>query len=187
VSDAPANAVVIRPGASADLPELNQLYEYFVTHTPVTFDVTPAAPAEREHWFGQFPDRGPHRLLVAAQGSRIVGFACSKEFRAKEAYATSVETTVYLAPGAVGRGIGFRLYSGLFEALAGEDLHRAYAGITLPNEASIALHRKLDFREVGTYDEVGRKFDRYWSVQWFEKRLGETAAQRPNAGGSSLP
>ncbi len=57
------------------------------------------------------------------------------------------------------------------EALRREKLHRAYAGITLPNPASIALHEGLGFRSIGVYDEVGRKFDRWWSVQWFEKAL----------------
>lgn len=164
-------AVRIRPGTAADLPGLNELYNRYVAGTATTFDVTPISPSEREAWFRHFAERGPHRLLVARDRTGVIGFACSKQFRPKEAYATSVETTVYLAAEALGRGIGTRLYTGLFEALEAEDVHRAYAGITLPNEPSIRLHRKLGFRGIGTYDEVGRKFGRYWSVGWFEKRL----------------
>ena len=164
-------AVRIRPGTAADLPRLNALYNHYVARTPNTFDITPIALPERERWFRRFGDRGPHRLLVAADRAGVVGFACSAEFRGKEAYATSVETTVYLANEALGRGTGTRLYSELLSALEAEDIHRAYAGITLPNEASVALHQKLGFREIGTYDEVGRKFGRYWSVRWYEKRF----------------
>ena len=63
------------------------------------------------------------------------------------------------------------MYEVLFAALGGTDVHRAYAGVTLPNDASIALHRRFDFTALGAYNEVGRKFGRYWTVQWFEKRL----------------
>ncbi|MEU6230036.1 N-acetyltransferase family protein, partial [Streptomyces sp. NPDC047042] len=95
----------------------------------------------------------------------------SGPFRAKPAYGTTVEVTVYLAPDAGGRGIGTLLYKALFEALAGEDVHRALAGIVTPNEASVRLHERFGFRYVGTYREVGRKFGRYWDVAWYEKDL----------------
>ncbi|MFM9755288.1 N-acetyltransferase family protein, partial [Streptomyces turgidiscabies] len=84
----------------------------------------------------------------------ILGYATSSPFRAKQAYATSVEVTVYLRPDAGGRGVGTLLYEALFEALSGEDLHRAYAGIAQPNEASVRLHERFGFRHVGTYREV---------------------------------
>lgn len=80
--------------------------------------------------------------------------------------------SVYCAPEAAGRGIGTLLYTSLFEALDGEDLHRAYAGIALPNEASARLHTRFGFRHVGTYEQVGRKFGKYWDVAWYEKKLG---------------
>ncbi|MFQ5843947.1 MAG: GNAT family N-acetyltransferase, partial [Planctomycetota bacterium] len=101
----------------------------------------------------------------------VVGYACSTPFRPKPAYRTSVETTVYVAPAATGRGVGGRLYQALFDALAGEELHRAYAGIVPPNPASVALHRRFGFHEVGVAREVGHKLGRYWDVAWFEKGL----------------
>jgi phosphinothricin acetyltransferase len=67
--------------------------------------------------------------------------------------------------------VGTALYAALFAALAEEDLHRAYAGVTLPNIASVALHRKIGFRSIGAFREVGRKFGTYWDVEWFEKPL----------------
>ncbi|MCZ1009419.1 GNAT family N-acetyltransferase [Streptomyces lydicus] len=102
----------------------------------------------------------------------LLGYATSSAFRPKAAYAPSVEVTVYCAPHAAGRGIGTLLYTSLFEALADEDVHRAYAGITQPNEASTRLHTRFGFRHIGTYTEVGRKFGRYWDVSWYQKDLG---------------
>ncbi|MEJ8648692.1 N-acetyltransferase family protein [Streptomyces sp. MS1.AVA.3] len=102
----------------------------------------------------------------------LLGYATSSSFRHKAAYAPSVEVTAYCAPHAVGRGIGTLLYTALFEALADEDVHRAYAGITQPNDASTRLHTRFGFRHIGTYTEVGRKFGRYWDVAWYQKDLG---------------
>jgi phosphinothricin acetyltransferase len=67
--------------------------------------------------------------------------------------------------------VGSALYRALFEQLATEDLHRAYAGVALPNDASVALHERFGFRAIGTTGEVGRKFGRYWDVRWFERPL----------------
>src|SRR5207244_12213213 len=115
---------------------------------------------------------GRHRVFVASDGERVIGFASSSRFRPKPGYLTSVETSIYLAPDAIGRGAGSRLYETLFKSLEGEDLHRAYAGIALPNPPSIELHERLGFKRVALYTEQGRKFNRYWDVAWFETPLG---------------
>lgn len=161
----------VRAARDADVEPLTRLYNHYVVHSPATFDIEPISIEERRAWMGHYHEHGPHRLLVAEQGGRVLGYATSSVFRARAAYATSVETSVYLDPEQTGRGVGTALYGALFDVLAGEDLHRAYAGVTLPNAASVALHRRMGFSDVGDYDEVGRKFDRYWSVCWFEKKL----------------
>lgn len=166
-------ALGVRPAVPDDLPRLTEIYNHYVTTTPVTFDIAPFTVDQRRPWFDGHPDRGPHRLLVAVECGRVAGYATSSPFKTKAAYATSVEVSVYCAPGATGRGLGRALYTGLFAALAGEDVHRAYAGIALPNDASLRLHHAFGFRDVGVYEEVGRKFGRYWDVAWLEKRLGE--------------
>jgi phosphinothricin acetyltransferase len=165
--------VQVRPGVEADLKALTDLYNHYVRETPITFDTEPFTPEERRPWLLSHPEDGPHRLRVArdAESQEILGYATSSPYRAKPAYATSVETTVYVAPGAGGRGIGSLLYTSLFDALSGEDLHRAYAAVAQPNEASARLHARFGFRHVGTYREVGRKFGRYWDVAWYEKPL----------------
>jgi phosphinothricin acetyltransferase len=165
--------VQVRPGVEADLTALTDIYNHYVLETPITFDTAVFTPEERRPWLLSHLEDGRHRLIVAitAKSQQILGYATSSAFRAKPAYGTSVEVSVYLAPDAGGRGVGTLLYKALFEALAGEDLHRAYAGIVPPNEASLRLHERFGFRYVGTYREVGRKFGRYWDVAWYEKEL----------------
>ncbi|MFF4400927.1 GNAT family N-acetyltransferase [Streptomyces sp. NPDC001480] len=165
--------VQVRPGVEGDLEALTALYNHYVRETPITFDTAVFTPEERRPWLLSHPEDGPYRLMVAvaAESQEILGYATSSPYRVKPAYGTSVETTVYVAPHAGRRGIGTLLYKALFEALSGEDLHRAYAGIAQPNEASARLHERFGFRYVGTYREVGRKFGRYWDVAWFEKEL----------------
>lgn len=164
--------VVIRPGTTADLDALNDLYNRYVLSTPITFDIEPVGMETRNEWFTHYAERGRHRLLVAIDGGRLAGYTTSSPWRPKRAYETSVETSVYVAPDATARGIGSRLYTALFAAIASEDVHRAYAGITQPNPASVALHVRFGFTLVGTFTEQGRKFGHYWDVAWYEKPLG---------------
>jgi phosphinothricin acetyltransferase len=163
--------VEIRPAAIEDLHQLNDLYNHYVVHSHATFDVRPVTMAERAEWFRRYWKTGRHRVLVAVAGAHVLGYASAGPYRPREAYETSVETTVYLAPDAAGKRLGTRLYTELFRTIEGEDLHRAIAGVALPNEASVALHRRLGFTQVGRFTEQGRKFGRYWDVANFEKPL----------------
>jgi phosphinothricin acetyltransferase len=164
-------AAVIRPARESDVESLTDLYNHYIEHSPATFDITPKSLEERRQWMAHYSDSGPYRLLVAERSGQVCGYASSSPFRPKAAYATTVEVTVYVGHDSLGVGIGRALYGALFSALAGQDLHRALAGITLPNTASETLHRSFGFESVATFDEVGRKFERYWSVRWFEKAL----------------
>ena len=163
--------VQIRAAVEGDLDALNKIYNQYVVDSHYTFDVEPMPIETRREWFSHYATSGRWRVLVAAVDDQVVGYACSSRFRPKPAYETSVETSVYLAPDSVGRGAGTRLYTELFELLEKEDIHRAYAGIALPNPASIALHERFGFKRVAHFTEQGRKFDRYWDVAWYEKAL----------------
>jgi phosphinothricin acetyltransferase len=164
--------VSVRPAAEDDLEAINDIYNHYVVETHITFDDEPVLMDSRREWFSHYAATGRHRLLVAVEGKTVIGFASSSRFRPKPGYLTSVETSIYLAPDATGKGAGGKLYAELFKAIEGEDLHRAYAGIALPNPASIALHEKFGFKRVALFSEQGRKFGRYWDVAWFEKPLG---------------
>ncbi|MBW2416422.1 MAG: N-acetyltransferase [Deltaproteobacteria bacterium] len=162
---------IYRPAIADDLPVLTDLYNHYVRETPVTFDLEPFSVEARRPWFDGFAPGTPHQLWVAEGEGGVLGFSCSHSFRHKAAYRTSVETTVYCAPDATGRGLGRALYTVLFRGLEGFDLNRAYAGVTWPNPASAALHEAFGFRRIATFSEVGYKQGRFWDVVWFEKPL----------------
>ncbi len=162
-------SVQIEPASAEDLGAINEIYNHYVETTAVTFDLEPKSMAWRREWFGSFGDRGRHRLLVARERGVAVGYATSGAYRPREAYGPTVETSVYLAPHHVGRGIGSALYETLLRELGDEDVHRAFAGIALPNPASVRLHERFGFRRAGLFTEQGRKFGRYWDVAWYER------------------
>jgi phosphinothricin acetyltransferase len=159
----------IRSAVHDDLPRLTEIYNYYVVHTPVTFDVEPYTVERREAWFAQFGATGRYRLIVAEENGVVMGYAGTTRFRPKAAYETTVETTIYCAQDAVGKGMGRRLYAELFAMLKGEDIHRFVAGYALPNAATEALHRRFGFKVVGVFGENGRKFGKYWDVCWVER------------------
>jgi phosphinothricin acetyltransferase len=165
------SATQIRPAERGDLPRITEIYNYYVLNTPVTFDIEAYTVERREPWFAQFSAVGRYRLLVADENGVVMGYAGTTRFRPKAAYETTVETTVYCAPEATGKGIGTRLYAALFEALKGEDIHRFVAGFALPNAATDALHRRFGFKVVGVFSENGRKFGKYWDVCWTERAV----------------
>ncbi|MBJ7539417.1 GNAT family N-acetyltransferase [Marinomonas transparens] len=165
-------SVQIRQAVIEDLKQLTDIYNHYIINTATTFDIEPYTVERRKVWFTQFAPTGRYRLLVAEQDGEVLGYACSGPFKAKQAYETSVEVSIYLKSMVKGRGLGTALYMTLFELLAEEDVHRAYAGVTQPNEASNIIHQKFGFESVGIYREVGRKLGQYWDVEWFEKDLG---------------
>jgi phosphinothricin acetyltransferase len=111
-------------------------------------------------------------LLVATDDQgRCLGYASSSRWRPKPSYITTVESSVYCHPDALGRGYGTALYTALFVALEHEDVHTIVAGVSLPNPASLSLHDRFGFRPVGVFHAVGRKFDKFWDVAWFERPL----------------
>lgn len=161
----------IRMAQEKDLAALTDLYNHYINNTAITFDLEPYSVQQRREWFEHYNKNERHRLLVAVAENQLMGYASSSRFHPKEAYQTSVETSIYLFPNQTGHKVGTALYSRLFEALAQADVHRAYAGITVPNPISFALHAKFGFQEVAFYQEVGRKFGRYHDVKWLEKKL----------------
>jgi phosphinothricin acetyltransferase len=162
----------IRAARHDDLEALTGIYNHYIVNSAITFDLQPFTTAGRRAWFDDHGGSGPHRLLVAADAhGRCLGYASSSRWRPKPAYNTTVESSVYCHPDALGRGCGTALYSALFDALEREDIHTIVAGVSLPNPASLSLHERFGFRPVGVFHAVGRKFDRFWDVAWFERPL----------------
>ena len=162
--------MIIRSATSADVPTVNAIYNQYIVGTAVSFDTDPWTDAKRLAWFEQRTSAG-YPILVAEEGGSIVGASWSGPWRDKAAYRPSAETTVVLAPGVGGRGVGTALYTALLDEVAEAGFHRAYAIVTLPNDASVALHEKVGFVMVGVLDEVGFKDGEYHSTMLLEKKL----------------
>jgi L-amino acid N-acyltransferase YncA len=159
----------IRECLDADVPRVCTIYNHYVRDTVVTFEETPIAVAEMTRRVAEVRRRFPW-LVVELQGA-VAGYAYASLWKARSAYRFCVESTIYLAPEAVGRGLGKALYGALLEALPRCDAHRVLGCIALPNDASVALHEKLGFRRVGVFDEVGWKFGRWVDVGYWELSL----------------
>lgn len=166
--------MLIRAAGPADLEAINEIHGHYARTTHVSFDTRALTVEERREWFLRFEGGVKHRLLVAVDGERVVGHAHSLPWRAKHAYERTVETTILVRPGAEGRGIGSALYGTLLDEIESAGVHRAYAVIALPNDASIVFHEHHGFRSVGVLDEVGHKFGRWWSTRLMERRFVTT-------------
>ena len=166
-------STTIRRGVRDDLPRIVEIYNHYVEQSVATFDTTTWSAADRGAWFEAF-DEHRHQLFVLEEDEVVIGYAYSGRLRPRAAYDRSVETSIYLAPAAVGRGLGEPLYRHLLDALAATDVHRAYGVITVPNPGSIALHERLGFTEVGRLTECGHKFGKWWDVAWLERPFPPT-------------
>ena len=165
--------VLIRSARECDLARINEIYNVYIVDSPISFDLEPWDLEQRAAWWDHYADTGPYRVIVAEVDGRVVGATYSTRYREKAAYQSSVETTVVLDPDYVAVGIGRQLLTTLLDALQSEGVHRAYAIITIPNQASIGLHEALGYRLVGTLDDVGFKLGCYWATAIMEKRLDD--------------
>lgn len=162
----------VRRGTADDLPAIAAIYNHSIEHGVATFDVDPVTLGERRAWFAQFDDA--HPLFVCELERAVVGYAYYLPFRQKAAYALTKECTVYVAPEAHRRGVGSALYTALVAYARAQGIHALVGVLGGDNPASVALHRKFGFVEVGHLREVGHKFGRFVDTHYFELVLGET-------------
>jgi phosphinothricin acetyltransferase len=163
--------LVIGPGEPGDLPAIVDILNYTIMNSNATLATEPTSAAERQEWFGRFSSSGPYRLLVARRGDQVLGYACSQPYRDHEGFRETVEVSIALGVGSRGQGVGTELYRALLKCLIDEHVHVVLAGIVLPNDASVALHRKLGFTEVGVFHEYALKNGQYLSSVWMERRF----------------
>ncbi len=158
-------APTIRDCLDADVPRVCDIYNHYVRETVVTFEETPIPATEMARRITEVRKRFPW-LVIESEGV-VAGYAYASLWKTRSAYRFAVESTIYLAADALGRGLGTTLYSTLLAALPKCDAHRVLGCIALPNEASVALHEKLGFRKIGIFDEVGRKLGRWVDVGYW--------------------
>ena len=161
--------MIIRAATVDDAGRCAEIYAPYVTDSWVSFETEGPSLAEMARRIGDYG--GSHAWLVAELDAEIVGYAYASPHRTRAAYSTSVDVAVYVGPGHAGRGVGSSLYSALFSILKAKGFHAAFAGIALPNDASIALHTACGFTAVGVYREVGWKMDGWRDVGWWQRLL----------------
>jgi phosphinothricin acetyltransferase len=165
--------VRVRPASAHDLLSIVEILNETAAHSTASFDSQPTSVADRQSWFEQFSASGPYRALVAEDGGQVVGYACSQRYRDHEAFRMTVEVSISLDANCRGQGVGSQLYRDLFAQLEDAPVHVALAGIAVPNDASVALHRKFGFTEVGTFREYAVKDGRYLSSVWMQRVFGD--------------
>jgi phosphinothricin acetyltransferase len=157
----------IRTATERDLAGIAAIYDEQVRTGISTFDLEPP-PAS--YWSRRLADDAPgDHVLVADDAGSVVGFAYAGAYRPRPGYRLTRETSVYVAAGARGQGLGRRLYDDLLPRLDADGIHVALALIALPNDASVALHEACGFAHLGTMREVGRKFDRWLDTAWYQR------------------
>jgi phosphinothricin acetyltransferase len=169
ISKSSPDGVTIRAATVRDAAAIAAIYNHYVRETVVTFEEKAVSVTEMKARFRMITAAFP--WLVAEVDGVVVGYAYANKWKERAAYRHSVETTVYLHVDSTGRGIGLALYVKLIADLRTLGCHAIIGGIALPNAASIGLHESLGFRKVAHFEQVGRKFDRWIDVGYWQLSL----------------
>ena len=159
----------VRDGSECDAEACAVIYAPYVTDTAITLEIDPPRPAEMAARIASAVRA--HAWVVLETEGRVVGYAYGGPFKSRAAYRWACEVSVYLERGRRRTGGGRALYEALFDRLAGRGFRTAVAGMTLPNDASVGLHRAMGFRPVGTYRRIGWKHGRWHDVTWVQRTL----------------
>lgn len=162
--------MTIRLARAEDAEAIAAIYAPFVVDSAVSFETEPPSVAEVGARIAGGGDLYPWFVALDEAGT-VAGYAYACAFRARRAYRFAVETSVYVAQGAHGRGIGRRLYETLLPLLESQGFTQAIAAITLPNAPSVKLHERLGFALAGSYRDVGYKLGAWRSVGLWQRAL----------------
>jgi L-amino acid N-acyltransferase YncA len=173
-------AFTIRLATPDDAAQVAEIYAPYCD-TPISFELIPPSAEEMRGRMAKVLSQYP--WLLYEHGEEVLGYAYASQHRERAAYRWSVDTSVYIREGRQRRGIGRCLYSSLLSILPLQGYVNAYAGVTLPNPASVGLHEAMGFQAVGTYRKVGFKCGTWYDVAWFGRSLqqhpGEPESPRP--------
>jgi L-amino acid N-acyltransferase len=160
----------IREAGLDDLDGMLAIYNEVLATSTAIFSEIPRTPAEQLRWFEDRRSQG-WPVLVARRDEALIGYASYGPFRTWPGYRHTVENSIYLSPGARGQGIGTQLLAALLQRAQSQRLHAVIAGIDGDNVGSMRLHEKLGFTKVAQLREVGRKFDRWLDLVFYERLL----------------
>lgn len=162
--------MMIRSARLSDAARCAAIYRPFVTDNWVSFEIEAPDPKQMADRIGRYGET--HAWLVAENDAgHIMGYAYGSPHRTRAAYDTSADVGIYVDPTAARQGIGRALYAALFPLLREKGIHAIFAGIALPNPASIGLHETMGFTPIGIYREVGWKMGGWRDVGWWQKLL----------------
>ena len=157
---------MIRSATAADAQAICSIYNHFILQSTATFEETAITPDDMAARIDALSGRLP--FLVAVLDGAVAGYAYAAPWKSRSAYRHTVESSVYIAPGFAGMGLGSRLVQALLQDLRERDVHAVLAGIVLPNGASVGLHEAFGFSQVGQMREVGRKFGQWLDVGYWQ-------------------
>ena len=161
----------IRVAIDEDAQDIADVYAPAVSTRATSFELTPPDATEMRRRVSTVLPQYP--WLVCESSDKVVGYVYATAHRERAAYRWSVDVAAYVKEDAQRRGIARALYTALFEILVAQGYRNAYAGITLPNPASVAMHEAMGFERVGIYHQVGYKMNKWHDVAWFERTLAE--------------
>lgn len=161
---------MIRSATVADAEPIADIYNHYVSDTTVTFEEAPVEPAEMAARIESVLSK-ELPWLVYEDAGEVLGYAYASPWSPRSAYRYTVEASAYLAPTAVGRGVGSALFGALFDGLRAAGIKVVLSRIALPNPASVALNEKFGFTKVGHLSEVGMKFGQWLDVGIWQRRL----------------
>ncbi len=159
-----------------DASRVAQIYRPYVTDTIISFEEIAPSAAAMASRMGHVLEWAPW-LVAEDENGRVIGYAYASRHRERAGYRWSVDIAVYVDQESRRRGIGRALYGQLVPILRRQRFVNAYAGIGLPNEASVALHESIGMRRIGVYERVGWKLGRWVDVAWYGMRLTEPTVE----------
>ncbi|MFK4729777.1 GNAT family N-acetyltransferase [Agromyces mediolanus] len=163
---------VIRPASPADLPAVREIYNYYVANSTVTFDEDAMSLREWRQKYAMLDKLGLPFLVAESPSGQLLGYALAAPWRQRRAYRYTAENSIYLGPAASGKGLGRALLAALIDASTAAGLREMIAVIADQGaEASLALHEKFGFVEIGRMGRVGYKFDRWLGTVLLQKNL----------------
>jgi L-amino acid N-acyltransferase YncA len=157
----------IRPAASNDAVQIAEIYNHYIATSHATFELEAIDGAKMARRVADTVGQS-YPFLVADGDGAVGGYAYGRPFRPRPGYRHAVEVAVYVHPDRQGKGIGKQLYDQLLPLLFDKGAHTLIATIALPNDASVRLHEKFGFVKAGHFYEVGRKFDRWVDVGYWQ-------------------
>jgi L-amino acid N-acyltransferase YncA len=155
---------------AADAEAITAIYAPIVVGTSISFELAPPSVEEIRARIVKTLQDLPWLVSADAQG-KVNGYVYASKHRERPAYQWSVDATAYVREDARGQGVAKRLYAALFTELTTLGYFQAFAGISLPNDASVALHESMGFKRIGIYRNVGYKLGAWHDVGWWQKEL----------------